>query len=199
MKLINNLHSYFPFIHYQTCSSRNQNSFDNDFDGGDTWSSNDIKIGYSERFFNSEIANDKLLSLNAFPIQNSNTNTGGSNDTDWADFDSYFSNFEISDNKAFPVLEQKNLLNSNNKSLNHDHLIDPFGSKKTFAEVAASWDQRQTTNPSDDNANDIKRWPSELINTDESLNATEQTTIKTSPDKQLTDKILTNGPTSPNS
>lgn len=79
--------------------------------------------------------------------------------------------------------------------MNHDHLIDPFGSKKTFAEVAASWDQRQTLKPSDDNANDIKRWPSEMSNADDGLNAT----AIPSPGKELPEKMLTNEVTSLNS
>lgn len=130
-------------------------------------------------------ASDSRLNLE---YQNSNTKLS-TNDADWADFDSYFSNFEIGDNKAFPVLEQKvNLLNinSNNLTMNHDNLIDPFGPKKTFAEVAAAWDQ----NPSDNNANDIKKWPSAVISSENDVNPIENDGSTADKDS----KILSNGP-----
>lgn len=176
----------------QTCSSRNQNSFDNDLDGGDedTWSSNDLKIGFSNRFFANDIS-DRLLSYsNSFQQPDNITTTTKTNETDWADFDSYFTNLELNDSTAFPVLEQKNLLNSNVEprqlAMNVENLIDPFGAKRTFAEVAASREH----NPSDDNANDIKRWPSALISAEYELNATEQSAL--SPDKDS--GHLANGP-----
>lgn len=144
----------------------------------DTWSSNDLKIGFSNRFFTNDIG-DRLLSYsNTFQQPDNITTTTKANETDWADFDSYFTNLELNDSTAFPVLEQKNLLNSNVEprqlAMNHENLIDPFGAKRTFAEVAASREQ----NPSDDNANDIKRWPSALISAEYELNSTEQSTTE---------------------
>lgn len=157
----------------------------------DTWSSNDLRIGFSKNFFTNDIS-DRLLSYsNSFPQQNNITNTTAQNETDWADFDSYFTNLELNDSTAFPVLEQKNLLNSNldqhQLALNQESLIDPFGSKRTFAEVAASGNEQ--INPSDDNANDIKRWPSALINAEYELN--NATAIEQVSDKE---NIITNGP-----
>lgn len=149
--------------------------------------------------FGGSDGDDRLYAMHTIVKDNSNTNATSTKLTDWADFDSYFKNLEISDNKAFPILEQKvNLLNSNNismTSMNHDNLIDPFNnSKKTFAEVTASWDQ----NRSDDNANDIKRWPSALISAEEELNSTDPAaTQSTSSDDATKVTVTTNGPTSP--
>lgn len=154
----------------------------------ETWASNDLNNSFSNRFFNNEI-NDRLLSYsNSFP-QPDNTET---NETDWADFDSYFTNLELNDSSAFPVLEQKNLLNSNvdqrQLAMNVENLIDPFGQKKTFAEVAGE------QHPSDDNANDIKRWPSALINPEYELNATTGDTLTTETVSIDKEHSIVNGP-----
>lgn len=49
------------------------------------------------------------------------------NETDWADFDSHFSDFQLSDNNAFPPLEQ-NHANRNNESKPNAHANSPQSS-----------------------------------------------------------------------
>lgn len=134
------------------------------------WSTNDMsKYGLDTPFFSSNSTFSNPIGDDIF---SNNLQSSGSGDVmpknDWADFDAYFDNFQITDKDAFPSLgEEKNISggssgDSNNSMETSDNNEPTM--KKTFAEVAASsnpW-RRKTTNTADNdnNANDIKRWAS---------------------------------------
>lgn len=181
-----------------TCSNRNLNTFDNDLTNDEAWSSSDIKYSFDPPIFSNNVFNNDLRENNIFSNKNyqqNNLNESSSvipkNDTDWADFDSHFSDFQISDKNSFPLLEQNNssTLNSNkigtfsvsgggggDTTTANNH----FPVRKTFAEVTAAsttWTDNNERN--DKNANDIKRWASVVndlgaIQSSEKLQSTNQ-------------------------
>lgn len=160
-----------------TCSSRNLSAFDNDLSNDDNWSTNDLKYNFD---FTNNVFSDDLHGENGiFSSKHYATSSTmiPKNDTDWADFDSHFSEFQISDKNSFPMLEQSNNTNSNQNNVDGLNQLDGGnkdaaatgvgsnnGTRKTFAEVTASnsWDEG---GKNDKNANDIKRWAPPPIST----------------------------------
>lgn len=97
-----------------TCSMRNLSTFDI----RDT----DIKYNFDELMneFHDDISDNNIFGGGSHTFASSNnSNLSDSllpkNETDWADFDSHFSDFQLSDNNAFPPLEQ-NHANRNSES-----------------------------------------------------------------------------------
>lgn len=160
-----------------TCSSRNLSAFDSDLSNDENWSANDLKYNFD---FTNNVFSDDLHGENGiFSSKNYATSSTmiPKNDTDWADFDSHFSEFQISDKNSFPMLEQSNNSNSNQNNDDGLNQLDGGnedaaatgvgsnnGTRKTFAEVTASnsWDEG---GKNDKNANDIKRWAPPPIST----------------------------------
>lgn len=145
-----------------------------------TWSSSDLKSDFDSAFAKSDVfeqggGSDKFINKQYKQDDILNTLIPR-NDTDWADFDSHFNDFQISDKNDFPALEQK-IYNQNAKYTSDDAAngnsngYNGIGGQKTFAEVAA-WGS-----PSDSNAIDIKRWGS-VGNDLGDVNTTEQTLAK---------------------
>lgn len=125
------------------CSSRNLSAFDNDLTSDNIWSNN-----YN---FDYKFDNNEGLQPNT------------DNNTDWADFETNFSEFTINDKNSFPSLKRNNDDNNQQNSVPNDETVNALRkkimSRKTFAEVAANpWNHNEIEN--DNNANDIKRWAS---------------------------------------
>lgn len=101
-----------------TCSMRNLSTFDI----RDT----DIKYNFDELMneFRDDISDNNIFGGGTQTFASSNSNLSDTllpkNETDWADFDSHFSDFQLSDNNAFPPLEQ-NHANRNNDSRMNAH------------------------------------------------------------------------------
>lgn len=101
-----------------TCSMRNLNTFD--------IRDSDIKYNFDELMneFRDDISDNNIFGSGSHQTFQSAGNLGDTllpkNDTDWADFDSHFSDFQLSDNNAFPPLEQNHtnrtdeIVNANN-------------------------------------------------------------------------------------
>lgn len=104
-----------------TCSMRNLSTFDI----RDT----DIKYNFDELMneFRDDISDNNIFGNSSQTFSGGN-NLGDSilqkNETDWADFDSHFSDFQLSDNNAFPPLEQ-NHNNRNDTSANSNSSSNP--------------------------------------------------------------------------
>lgn len=145
-----------------------------------TWSSSDLKDDFDSAFTKSDVfeqgGSDNIFSTKPYKQDDILNSLIPRNDTDWADFDSHFNDFQISDKNDFPALEQK-INNQNGKNRPDDTAngnsngYNGIGGQKTFAEVAA-WGS-----PSDSNAIDIKRWGS-VGNDLGDVNTTEQTLAK---------------------
>lgn len=169
-----------------TCSSRNLSAFNNDLSNDDNWSSNDLK--YTFDFTNNVFSDDLHGDNGILPSKNYATSSTiiPKNDTDWADFDSHFSEFQISDKNSFPMLEQSSGGGNTSSNSNRNNTADTLnqldganmdnagatsnkGTRKTFAEVTASHGQTESElgmdEKNDKNANDIKRWAPPLIST----------------------------------
>lgn len=165
-----------------TCSGRNLSTFANDLSNDDNWSSNDLKYNFD---FTNNVFSDDLHGDNGiFSSKNYATNSTmiPKNDTDWADFDSHFSEFQISDKNSFPMLEQSsnssttttnsnrnvadalNQLDSGNEDAAAIGIGSNNGTRKTFAEVTAS-NSLNEDGKNDKNANDINRWAPPPIST----------------------------------
>lgn len=165
-----------------TCSSRNLSSFDSDLNNDENWSANDLKYNFD---FTNNVFSDDLHGDNGiFSSKNYAVNSTmiPKNDTDWADFDSHFSDFRIHDKNSFPLLEQSSgSSNANRNTADTLNQLDAAnddaaattgigsnnGARKTFAEVTASnssnsWNEG---GKNDKNANDIKRWAPPPIST----------------------------------
>lgn len=162
-----------------TCSSRNLRAFDTDLNNDDNWPSNDLKYTFD---FTNNVFNDDLHDENGiFSSKHFATSSTmiPKNDTDWADFDSHFSEFQISDKNSFPMLEQSNSGHSNRNDADTLNKLDGpkeesasslgKGTRRTFAEVTASHTNKQSDFGSDGrndkNANDIKEWTPPSIST----------------------------------
>lgn len=110
-----------------TCSMRNLSTFD--------IRDSDIKYNFDELMneFRDDIGDNNIFGGGSQTFQSAG-NLGDSllpkNDTDWADFDSHFSDFQLSDNNAFPPLEQ----NHNNRMDEHANANNPtnFNSSYTW-------------------------------------------------------------------
>lgn len=99
-----------------TCSMRNLSTFD--------IRDSDIKYNFDELMneFRDDISDNNIFgnSATTFPTSSNLCDSllPKSNDTDWADFDSHFSDFQLGDNVAFPPLEQNNHNNRNDETAN---------------------------------------------------------------------------------
>lgn len=163
-----------------TCSGRNLSTFASDLSNDDNWSSNELKYNFD---FTNNVFSDDLHGDNGiFSSKNYPTSTTmiPKNDTDWADFDSHFSEFQISDKNSFPMLEQSSNNSSSNSNRNDGDTLNQLdganedaaatgvgsnnGTRKTFAEVTAS-NSPNEVGQNDKNANDIKRWAPPPIST----------------------------------
>lgn len=166
-----------------TCSSRNLSAFDSDLNNDDNWSSNDLKYNFD---FTNNVFSDDLHDENGiFSSKHYATSSTmiPKNDTDWADFDSHFSEFQISDKNSFPMLDSGSN-HSNRKDADALNQLDGEakvenataigivannGTRRTFAEVTASHTQMDfelgTDAENDKNANDIKPWTPPAIST----------------------------------
>lgn len=110
-----------------TCSMRNLSTFD--------IRDSDIKYNFDELMneFRDDISDNNIFG-NAGQFPTSDTLIP-KNDTDWADFDSHFSDFQLSDNNAFPPLEQNHSSNSpinanNSYSWNNENGKNPSAAGK---------------------------------------------------------------------
>lgn len=115
-----------------TCSMRNLSTFDI----RDT----DIKYNFDELMneFRDDISDNNIFGggggvgddggIGSQTYASTNSNLSDSllpkSETDWADFDSHFSDFQLSDNNAFPPLEQ-NHANRNNDARTNAHTNSP--------------------------------------------------------------------------
>lgn len=100
-----------------TCSMRNLSTFD--------IRDSEIKYNFDELMneFRDDMSDNNIFGGGE---HYSNSNLGDAlvpkNETDWADFDSHFNDFQINDNNAFPTLEQshQNVRGGTNSSNNND-------------------------------------------------------------------------------
>lgn len=132
-----------------TCSSRNRGTFDNDLNSESIWS--------DEYKFDYKFDDNEGYQPNSSMIPK--------NDTDWADFDSHFSDFAISDKNSFPSLKRNSEERGSNSIAEegspdaNEAPANNGAPRKTFAQVTANtWSHGAIKN--DNNANDIKRWAS---------------------------------------
>lgn len=121
-----------------TCSMRNLSTFD--------IRDSDIKYNFDElmnEFRDDSGDNNIFGGSGQFPISgvgNLSDSLLPKNDTDWADFDSHFSDFQLSDQNAFPPLEQNHsnrndeLANSNSPpNTNNSYTWNNDGDKNATA------------------------------------------------------------------
>lgn len=202
---------------------RNLSAFNNDLNNDENWSAHDLKYNFdfTNNVFSDELhGDDDDADIFAAPVKDFPTQP--KNDTDWADFDSHFSEFQISDNKTFPLLESSNGGGgaredgdvggnneagagdtSNSNQLNDDGestAAASFPCKKTFAEVTASnpWDNVIKIQ------NNINSWPSQSLSTtanetivDSNDNTEEKLTNTITETTTTTSTTSSTSPTSP--
>ncbi|XP_031622169.1 serine/threonine-protein phosphatase 6 regulatory subunit 3-B [Contarinia nasturtii] len=169
------------------CSMQNLSTFD--------IRDSDIKYNFDELMneFRDDISDNNIFgsSGSTFPTSsNLSDSILPKNDTDWADFDSHFSDFQLSDNIAFPPLEQNNHNNRNDEMANSNN-----------PNAYSSWNDDNNKNPSSSdsspvrvqNTKDIKRWASvvsdiDTVQTTDEFNA-EKTTEETNASVQNANTI----------
>lgn len=113
-----------------TCSMRNLSTFD--------IRDSDIKYNFDELMneFRDDIGDNNIFGHGGqYPTSDTLI---PKNDTDWADFDSHFSDFQLSDNNAFPPLEHNH--SNSHSSSSHTNCL-------TNANNSYSWNKESDKNP----------------------------------------------------
>lgn len=110
-----------------TCSMRNLSTFD--------IRDSDLKYNFDELMneFRDDIGDNNIFGSGSQTFTSGVNNLSDSllpkSETDWADFDSHFSDFQLSDNNAFPPLEQ----NHNNRNDESAHSDTPSNTNSSYS------------------------------------------------------------------